>query len=120
MSTTDTTELDRLDRLCAEKIMGWAIHLDEYGNKSYYADGKLHWVCIEDYQPTRDIIWAWELLEKLDLRSIRITRTATWNVSLLEQFDEDGNDAFRTFRSRANSGSLAIVKACLRAKEVDI
>lgn len=57
-------ELDRLDRLCAEKVMGWkepayknARGDDVYG---FYPSGP-----ISEWQPTRNIVHAWRCLEKI-------------------------------------------------------
>lgn len=108
-----TAELDRLDKLAAEKVMGWIwdpahdCYLDGLSIKATGAESdENHW------QPTRNIAQAWECLEKLD--------EIGWNVS----FGYSGYKAVimtdNWIEESAETAPLAIVRACLKAKGVEI
>jgi hypothetical protein len=93
--TDDTTELDRLDALCAEGIMGWDLSKRTID---------LFW------QPTRNISQAFEVLEKF--KHFRINSTVSGPIEAVI-FDEDWK---LIQNSCASTAPLAIVKACLKAK----
>lgn len=104
--------LDEMDRLCAEKIMGWDSVRTEIG--IFLSAGGIRW------KPTRNIAQAWEVLEKVDL-TFNISKDkdhskAPWIVWFDEFVDKFGINRDAT----ADTAPLAIVKACLKAKGVEI
>lgn len=117
--------LDELDRLAAEKVMGWkdgdmAIngdwHIDLNGNK---------------WEPTRDIAQAWECLDKIE-------NVAQYSISLSKQknlptyakcsiyMDAELKQfgiyvaGIISFKDEGETIPIAIVRACLKAKGVEI
>lgn len=110
-------ELDKLDHLAAEKIMGW--FLTDYGawvtvtrSTTNKGDDIFHHYKV-DYQPTRNIAQAWELLEKLGLNRYRLYKHSK-DFQLVIQTKSD------FFEAQAETASLAITKACLKAVGVDV
>lgn len=115
--------LDELDRLAAEKVMG----MQELSAKDFIPvpnDGKLYFTklhapecCPEPWQPTRNIAQAWECLEKFDKIGHSISmcnlRKGDWNCEIIDR--DDG-----CFSSKAETAPLAIVRACLKAKGVEV
>lgn len=107
--------LDDLDRLAAEKIMEW--HIDDDG---FMCDRNLQWYDKDGWQPTRNISQAWECLDSLGLVHIRLVRDGTegvWRVGLAGIGEED-----QIYRAciEAQAAPEAIVRACLKAKGVEI
>lgn len=111
-------ELNRLDELSATHVMGWrrdpGLTDDTYWN---VASNKfaLH---VNDWQPTRNIAQAWECLEKLNPKyfEVRKTEYASAPMYVAEIAVPDAFDA----RARDRSIAVCIVKACLKAKGVEI
>ncbi len=113
--------LDELDRLAAEKVMGWrrelfwpVSDLREDTSKPceiWYPPGCT--VSQTQPTPTRNIIQAWECLEKVNL-PFDIAGTGFGHkhfycsVFIREE----------KFEARATSAPEAIIRACLKAKQV--
>jgi len=104
-----SNELDRFDRLAAEKIMGW-----NYEGLSPRAKG--------DWKPTRNISQAFECLDKLNPYAFNLQRAdGEYFVSLVIEFGEK-------FLFVPEMGVLGayytapetIVRACLKAKGIEI
>lgn len=100
--------LDDLDKLAAEKVMGWNMDITN----------SCSWSCGE-WQPTKNIAQAWELLTK----TIKDTGLS-FNISAgsndgvcVEVVDE--YESRRAYEWGKN-GAEAIVTACLKAKGVEI
>jgi hypothetical protein len=114
--TDDTKELDRLDELCAEGIMGCKI--------VEYVLGGEHWESpnsrlshVKHWQPTRNISQAFEVLGKLNIHRCRIefeNNNKLWGCNL--EFNIQEGWCFSNFFDRADTAPLAIVRACLKAK----
>lgn len=104
--------LDELDRLAAEKIMGWIMDLGSAYAKD--SDGNPAQEMHEIWQPTRNIAQAWECLEKLKRLGPAVSYscdTSDWECQF-RYSDLEIND----WESR--SAPEAIVRACLKAKGV--
>jgi hypothetical protein len=119
-------ELDKLDVLAAEKVMGWFPYEHKYRE---WLDGGPGSVptkyCLKTddmlsgsfwWQPTRRIEHAWELLKETGLMW-RIEHEADYFCML---FIPDGDKTFLRPWAKADTLPLAIVLACLRAKGVNV
>ena len=104
-------DLDKIDRLAAEKVMGWVYSNGHAGDESME--------CWPYWQPTRNIAQAWECLEKfvpkhdfsVEFQSNYGVDDATgWSVAI---------DGVSTVQF-AETAPLAIVLACLRAKNIEV
>lgn len=120
--------LDELDKLAAEKIMGWT-WFEGHGlwktNMGYMHDGELlpYWPkdkairgTTETYprwQPTSNIVQAWECLECIPKRRYRIHGNFSSTLVVIEPEDD-------AFHGEGATTPLAIVKACLKAKGVEV
>lgn len=109
--------LDELDRLAAEKIMGWT-----YTETFNLAGVEVGPGIIEKnnpaycWQPTRNIAQAWELLEKFPAMQffMRNPGVSPRFECILYRHPEENS----VFINEAETASLAIVKACLKAKGI--
>lgn len=116
--------LDELDRLAAEKIMGWELRYQVWfratcGNE---IDIKRDFLMSHNqWQPTKNIAQAWQCLEKL--------REDGWFSSCTELTHDSGEpdwmwglihikDGITRFTGRGPA-PLAIVTACLKAKGIE-
>lgn len=112
---------DELDRLAAEKIMGWkGIYLNEFGSAWILPSSSPG--CVfkerEDWQPTRNIAQAWDLLEKFKHWSLC---TGLHEDTQHTVFCGIGKDIGHiTWEAKAETAPLAIVKACLKAKGIEV
>lgn len=112
--------LDDLDRLAAEKVMGWQIvkaHT-QHDDGFYYMGGKPSVIevydkpkiKVENWQPTRNIAQAWECLEKMEG-----SYNVTWNHLHNEWFCSLWD---KSHTATASTAPEAIVRAVLKAKGV--
>ncbi len=102
-------ELDRLDKLAGEKIMDWP-------DSCRAADGSYPDGNGQQWQPSRNIAQAWECLEKFQKfgPSIRFScDTYSWDCWF-------PYSDFPRPKDESATAPLAIVKAALAAKGVDI
>lgn len=129
-------ELDRLDKLAAEKVMGW--ELAGFPGRTYSGQGELcYWtdgsvaqtmgnIVAEgiSWQPTRNIAQAWECLEKSDGQP-QIMQTyffddpehrKQWQCAITHLFHKNPEYVI----AKAETAPEAIVKACLKAKGVTV
>lgn len=116
--------LDELDRLCAQKVMGWKL-----GNHPGYPNSEILWfhsaecpvIDEPDFRPTRNIAQAWECLEKFPAYVVatyyKHTKNEIVKVHAAKAFKTLGVD---TDFIEAETAPLAITKACLSACGVDI
>lgn len=118
--------LDELDRLAAEKVMGWestCYHWREGTKVKYYKTGHSY-KDKKAWQPTRNIAQAWECLEKLkpDRIFIEGKDKKSCNISLGGIFSQTyGYECGIGFGSKdCDSATEAIVRACLKAKGVEV
>lgn len=115
--------LDELDKLAAEKVMGWhlvntawceARHDISGGKETFFSDW--YWMPQLHWQPTRNIAQAWECLEKMGnpfhMSYLPFRGKDVYSLTLL-LLDRDVIEVGPTF-------SEAIVRACLKAKGVKI
>lgn len=105
--------LDELDKLAAEKVMGWEIN--EHPKNAYPAywgrDTSARW--ITDWQPTRNISQAWECLEKF--KEFRIDQEEGPEfMNVIIWFNGDMHYGY------GDGIPEAIVRACLAAKGVEV
>lgn len=112
-------QLDRLDRLCAEKIMGWTTVRGDYDH-GYWRDeaGYFDKIARNRYQPTRNIAQAWELHQKV-MRKTRDCEILIFNRQP-DTYECRIKYSDQTFSSTEKTMQLAIVLACLKAKGVEI
>lgn len=120
--------LDELDRLAAEKVMGWILQIQKEPFVKligWYRDGIIQYRADEQrvgdrlsdwWMPTRNIAQAWECVEALgELSEIKIGSNCT--------FFEGGKyfvDLYCKYIVSADTIPLAIVKAVLKAKGVEV
>lgn len=107
---------DELDRLAAEKVMGWNISkMPSWGNDGPIilefegrGDPSKFW------KPTSDITQAWQCLEKLNPEFLNIMKTEYGGkkLYLVEVSEKE--------RGRSEIISEAIVRACLKAKGIEV
>lgn len=110
---------DELNRLIAEKVMGW--HVGGYGGEPYWLNGKgMHAWPIDDWQPTQDIAQAWQVVERM--RQLGFDFELQW-----QDIKPLGQDVFASFNAHEKQGAwehdvptLAIVLAALRAMGVEV
>jgi hypothetical protein len=109
--------LDELNRLCAEKIMGW-LWSEKYQGYEYHPKGG-NPVPPRNWQPTRNISQAWEVLEKVkghdwDIHIEFLHYAKAWVCSWR---NKNRNHAFTLSDI---SAPLCIILACLKAKGVEV
>lgn len=111
--------LDELDRLCALKVMGWREYPGiptKWEQPHNPLNGSYRQMDKDLWQPTRNISQAFELIEhsKMWDISFKLERCFDdenyYNCSLLPMVDANVN---------AETASLAITKACLKAVGVE-
>lgn len=120
------TPLDQLDALCATEIMGftkWQLPNSERHREDIALKPE-RWLYkgldddVENWQPTRNIAQAFEVLEKFikEERCIAYdTNSDTWHCDLFDiTYAGSHHDGV------ADTPALAIVKACLKANGVEI
>lgn len=93
---------EELDKLAAEKVMGWSY-------PRYETVGR-----VIDWQPTRNIVQAWEVLEKSGFyMAIHFDPKETKErfIAVVPRYPSG-------IQIDAPTAPLAIVRACLRAKGV--
>lgn len=112
--------LDDLDRLAAEKVMGWHIDDPAMLMKRWITNRRDYFtLSTESWKPTRDIAQAWDmLLKRIDCgagpfsvtlnTSYGIEAKCGWNVVI------DGI----CYESWSKTAPEAIVRACLKFKGV--
>ena len=120
--------LEELDRLAAEKVMGWTYDEDE----GEYSDGchsdelntSQH---VEWWRPTRDIAQAWECWQKIiefgDFCCCSISYPAGegWEVTLTKTLSDEHKPMIIVGgNGRYENAAEAIVRACLLARGVEI
>ena len=100
-------DLDELDRLAAEKVMGW-----KEVQPGLWDCGQPVLEELDEWQPTRNISHAWQLIEKLSPRLYTIAKSDSgYDIYLNEE---------EIYIQDCETISLTIVKACLKAKEENI
>jgi hypothetical protein len=119
-------DLREIDRLVAEKVMGWSIYKEKSGFEWYAVveDGKFKFIrSVETFEPTKDIRDAWKVVEKLRERRI---------FSLYDAWDEDDNKIFCAnfeyndtyhvvdYKGYAGTATLAICLAALKSVGVEV
>lgn len=109
---TQPSGLDELDRLAAEKVMGWVptnVH-DFYKEK----EGDTKFVNRDYWNPTRNISQAFECIEEM--------ADERWLVTLYAGAQDKSAVIYRydhSFHEYGNTLPEAIVRACLKAKGID-
>ena len=112
----EVKSLDELDRLCAEKVMGWFYVgiLIVNSRKSYQtSDGSV--IDFSDWQPTRNIAQAWECLEKISAGYVIRKGPLLYRCLLAKADSYEGEEDLGTYEGKADFAPLAIVLACLKA-----
>jgi hypothetical protein len=117
-----TDKLDELDRLAAEKVMGWGKRLisntDRHPGDVALRPEQWTWrtesllLDVENWQPTRDIAQAWECLQKMEG-----SYNVTWNHLHKNWFCSLWD---KSHTAEAPTAPEAIVRACLKAKGVEL
>lgn len=124
-----------LDALVAEKVMGWKLHIEERGPHmgEIAPDGKLHlWIegrvskwNVLHWKPSRDIAAAWEVIEQLQSKGIRLDSLGHGNLDChLETtrnfscefggWAEDGSPTI-SWSAIAKTAPVAICRAAFKA-----
>lgn len=112
-------DLRKIDVLVAEHVMGW--QLGSAGDLECFWDSaakKLR--AVEDWTPSSDISAAWEVIEKLHVLVLGISRSAdkNWHARFSRYH---GMGDFEDFPSVTNrSAPLAICLAALKVKDIDV
>jgi hypothetical protein len=118
--------LDELDRLAAEKVMGWSL---QHGVWHDMAQPEPTWKMVIDYwRPTRYIAQAWECLENLRASGYCCINVefkegdgwCIWLRHLSSSHGEGGFDVVMGDPCHPFTAPEAIVRACLKAKGVEI
>lgn len=108
-----TSDLDELDKLAAEKIMGW-YYREEYKRFEYQPRGDATTPCSpKDWKPTRNIAQAWQCFERFEERTIRSVKN---RYEAYVSIPVDG--MHEGFYGQGGTAAEAIVRACLKAKGV--
>lgn len=116
--------LDELDRLAAEKIMGWVLYNGGgCSMEGTYKEGSEYRLNRDQWQPTRNIAQAWQCLEKF-IPDFEITIESNredsqdpsspmkWQLLFRRHYFTDGFNG-----PVASTICEAIVRACLKAKK---
>lgn len=121
--TDRNEELDRLDRLAAEHCMGWRPMQPNNGNvfpgcyEETFNEGKTWIVAKSNWRPTRDIRQAFEcyqaVFETTPTDITLKTFYAAWQCTIF-------GDGCESTSGECATAPEAIVKACLRAKGVEL
>ncbi len=108
---------EEMDRLCAEKVMGWTYNpkLLYHGEKIGYDAGYDEpFLPTYSYTPTRNIAQAWELLEKMEGHVWDVWRLGG-NMSFACRITKwDSMEVLS--HENGETAPLAIVRAVLKAK----
>lgn len=118
---------EELNRLCATEIMGWCLEGGawvEVIRSTIMIGGSIFKVYEHEWSPTKNIAQAWQLLEKLDRRYfVRKNIGYFYNGTIYKNLYNVGI-ARESNRGDEITGEetapLAITKACLKAKGVNI
>lgn len=118
---------DELDRLCAEKIMGWKHLAGEFVTQQHFplepirygdnSSGGRWWTV---YQPTKNIAQAWELLEKFNKWAFHSYASPAGRHYSFTIYIDYEYQMGKMFGGHEDTAPLAIVKACLKAKGVEV
>lgn len=108
--------LDELDRLAADKVMGWHQAMFSFSSHDPFPvwhDESNKFVSKPEYwQPTRNIAQAYELLEKFEKFTVM-----KFELPHIGKYRAQVNDDLLT---SGETAAEAIVKACLKAKGINI
>lgn len=114
--------LDELDRLAAEKVMIWSCgpyYGDELPITGWFSPQGQMMSHYYAWQPTRNIAQAWECSEKIEHDRLIFIRppakAGTWKVKFAF-----GPYGARYLEAEGAFATEAIVRACLKAKGVEI
>ncbi len=115
----DELSLDDLDKLAAEKIMGWHLpYGTENDARNYcYKDSD---ETRESWQPTRNIAQAWRILEKFDdvIKLERIPEAdGEWSCIIDREIYDGLLYSNKRFQKICATAPEAITRACLKAIE---
>ncbi|HEY8542624.1 MAG TPA: hypothetical protein VIL29_09590 [Pseudothermotoga sp.] len=115
-------KLREIDRLVAEKVMGWEPYYDDGDLISFITDAGSLFFSDDDeceWNPTTTIQHAWQVVEKLIDNGYDFTiynHNKEFNVEI--NIEED--DKHLWFYGEANSAPLAICLAALKAVGVEV
>lgn len=104
--------LDELDRLCAKYFFPERMVM---GDPYIIANQGSHFEHLADWQPTRNISQAWEVLEKFNhpAQGVRVSKKPG-DIDYSAEIRNCSEDEI--YGAHANTAPLAIVRACLKAK----
>lgn len=112
---------DELDRLAAEKVMGWTYVKGEDGSETFGTEyGPIGTDC---WQPTRLIENAWQLLDMMQkdfYSSCQDILMTSGEYRWCWRLQRRGIAHPSYFDTSAPTASEAIVRACLKAKGIEI
>lgn len=112
-------ELDRLDALCATAIMGWKL-IQMHNAIDCWDDGTRNKIPVSCWHPTRLIDQAWEVLEKFTTIDKMIRQEGTSGKWICKIRPGQVATIHNFGYAEAETAPLAIVRACLVAKGVEI
>ncbi len=107
--------LDELDQLAAEHVMEWEVILELMPEEQthYFFNGFEYKT--QDWQPTRNIAQAWELIAKL--------ATEEWKSTIYAGHQKQSCVIFKyseSFHEYGETIEESIVRACLLSKGIEI
>jgi hypothetical protein len=113
--------LREIDRLVAEKVMGWKVSKGRLGLEWYKADenGKFKFIrSVTDFEPSTDIRDSWRVVEKLKIAVIPQAGDPPKDMQYLAEIDRQpfGNN----LEAFAETAELAICLVALKSVGVDV
>jgi hypothetical protein len=113
--------LREIDRLVAEKVMGWKIfvsrNVDTGTVSEFYDDGE-NLIGVREWFPTLDIQDAWQVVEKLKITVIPQAGDPPKNMKYLAEIDRRPLGGY--YEAFAETAQLAICSVALKAHGVDV
>ncbi|WP_276666029.1 BC1872 family protein [Caldibacillus debilis] len=104
-----------IDRLVAEKVMGWDLYVSPYG--SWYCTGKAY-IPNSKFTPTTEIKDAWQVVEKLKIEVIPLAGQPPKNMRY--QAKIYNRQLGKCYEAFAETAQLAICLAALKAVGVEV
>ncbi|MEK4883458.1 hypothetical protein NST81_01835 [Bacillus sp. FSL W8-0223] len=113
--------LREIDRLVAEKVMGWKVSKGRSGLEWYEANenGKFEFIrSVTDFEPSTDIRDAWQVVEKLKIAVIPQAGDPPTDMKYLAEIDRQPfGDNYEAY---AGTAELAICLVALKSVGVNI
>lgn len=115
--------LREIDRLVAEKVMGWKVSKGRSGLEWYEADenGKFEFIrSVTDFEPSTDIRDSWQVVEELIDRGYDFNLWRSEQREYNAEFQIQKKDGFVVSYGESDHAPTAICFASLEAVGVDV